>query len=95
MWCLKTSLHTIKVMSCPKELRKDTLSIVHITMLFFLLLPMKENELPNCPHQKAYGVPALTNTQLVQFNFRKHRPFHKYTEKKLNTCKRKNWTLAW
>lgn len=48
---MKTSLHTIKVMSHPKELRKEALSIVH-NHAFLLLLPMKENELPNSHTKK-------------------------------------------
>lgn len=68
----KTSLHTINVMSHPKELRKEALSIVH-NHAFLLLLPMKENELPNSPTKKPMEClekgfqcccTALTNTQL-------------------------------
>ncbi len=42
MWCLKPSLHTINVMSHPKELRKEALSIVHNHAFYYYYCPWKK-----------------------------------------------------
>jgi hypothetical protein len=76
------SLHTIKVTSQLKELRKGALSIVH-NHAFLLLLPMKENELPNPPTKKPMECLPSQTLNGPNLTLENAAHFIKYTEKKI------------